>query len=176
MRFKIPEGSLLSHTLASEGNSVTSLLHWSHHEIGSPQPRTGGQDSFLWRSGEDGQGGGRGQAQVGQQSPVHPHLCGLLHRHRKRVAVPILVPKSRRRWVQMNSEDDFLIVSWFYFFKPNFSSFFFQNQKYKIIVPCALILKLPLRWHNWWTASESVSHPMEFSTGFFLLSLKTIVK
>ncbi|MEQ2170227.1 hypothetical protein GOODEAATRI_033310, partial [Goodea atripinnis] len=50
----------------------------SYREAGNSPPEAGPVEPQPAGPGEDGEGGGQRQAQVGQ-SPVHPVLHGLLH-------------------------------------------------------------------------------------------------
>ena len=57
---------------------------------GRPNPLSSG-------AGEDGEGGGCRQAQMGQQSPVSAHLRGLLRGARQRLEVPLSLSEPRWR-------------------------------------------------------------------------------
>ena len=58
--------------------------------FGRPDPLTSG-------AGADGEGGGRRQAQMGQQNPVSTHLRGLLRGARQRLEVPLSLSEPRWR-------------------------------------------------------------------------------
>lgn len=78
----------------------------SHHEAEAeaPEPRAGWANSHPQRPGEDGEGRGRGQTQVGQQGPVPPDLRGLLRGTGERLEVPLLVSEPWRRWAGMDRQ------------------------------------------------------------------------
>lgn len=67
------------------------------HEAAAPQSRSGGQDTVPSAAGQAGGGGGWRQTEMGQQSPVHADLCGILRGTRKCLALSLSVSESWRR-------------------------------------------------------------------------------
>lgn len=98
--------------------SLNSVWKKTRHETEDTKPRTGGQNPYSWRPGEDGTGGGWGQTQVGQQSPVSAHLCGLLCGTGQRLEVPVPVSEPWRRyaWITSGQYIGRLKLSFFYLF------------------------------------------------------------
>ena len=61
------------------------------------KPWPGRPDPLSSGAGADGEGGGCRQAQMGQQSPVFAHLCGLLRGAGERLEVPLSLSEPRWR-------------------------------------------------------------------------------
>lgn len=86
---------------ATQATAQLGLVKFTrgHHEAETEdtKPGSGRPDPLSHGIGKDGEGGSRGQTQVGQQSPVSAHLRGFLRGTRQRLEVPLPMSKPWRR-------------------------------------------------------------------------------